>query len=302
MMAQTAICVNATNRPASTPQIDLRQRHKSLRSIAQWRYPAQPNGFSRTSCRLITAALWTRNRNIIPLPWDDEKILISPPDSLSNHIVRGLSIVLIDLVLAGDNALVIAMAVRGLPQKQRKIAIAWGAAAAVILRVGITIVAARLLSIEFIQLLGGALVLWIAVKVIADADSPPDAKPPQGTLLKAIWLIVFADITMSIDNILAVAGAAHGSIFLIVFGLCVSIPFVVFASNLIATLMDRHPVIVYLGVAILGYVGAEMMMTDHFIARTLQPSQAVRWIAEAIAIVAILVIGKLICHRRRAAS
>jgi YjbE family integral membrane protein len=224
--------------------------------------------------------------------------LISPPASIYSHIVRGFSIVLIDLVLAGDNALVIAMAVRGLPQKQRRIAIAWGAAAAVILRIGITIVAARLLSIEFLQLLGGALVLWIAAKVLIDADAHPDAEPVRGTLLKAIWLIVFADITMSIDNILAVAGAAHNSVPLIVFGLCVSIPFVVFASNLIATLMDRYPIIVYLGVAILGYVGAEMMMTDHFVTRTLQPSQTLMWLAEAIAIVAILVIGKLICRRR----
>lgn len=227
------------------------------------------------------------------IPWDDET-LISAPDSIYSHIARGFSIVLIDLVLAGDNALVIAMAVRGLPQKQRSIAIGWGAAAAVILRIGITIVAMRLLSIEFLQLIGGALVLWIAVKVLADADSHPDAEPVRGSLLKAIWLIVFADITMSIDNILAVAGAARGSLPLIIFGLCVSIPFVVFASNLIARLMDRYSVIVYLGVCILGYVGAEMMMTDHFVARTLQPSQSLIWLAEAIAIVAIVVLGKLI--------
>jgi YjbE family integral membrane protein len=231
------------------------------------------------------------------IPWDDKK-LISPSDSIYSHIILGFSIVLIDLVLAGDNALVIAMAVRALPPRQRRIAIAWGAAAAVILRIGITIVAARLLSIEFLQLIGGALVLWIAAKVLIDADSHPDAEPVRGTLLKAIWLIVFADITMSIDNILAVAGAAHGSVPLIVFGLCVSIPFVVFASNLIATLMDRYPIIVYLGVGILGYVGAEMMMTDHFVARTLQPSQPLIWLAEVIAIVGILVIGKLVCRRR----
>ena len=224
--------------------------------------------------------------------------MISPPATIYSHIIRGFSIVLIDLVLAGDNALVIAMAVRALPPRQRRVAIAWGAAAAVVLRIAITIVAARLLSIEFLQLLGGALVLWIAVKVLADADSPPDAEPARGSLLKAIWLIVFADITMSIDNILAVAGAAHNSIPLIVFGLCVSIPFVVFASNLIATLMDRYSIIVYLGVAILGYVGAEMMMTDHFISRTLQPSQSLIWLAEAVAIVAILAAGKLFGRRK----
>lgn len=225
--------------------------------------------------------------------------MISPPGSIYSHIIRGFSIVLIDLVLAGDNALVIAMAVRALPARQRRIAISWGAAAAVVLRIAITIVAARLLSIEFLQLLGGALVLWIAVKVLADADSPPDAEPARGSLLKAIWLIVVADITMSIDNILAVAGAAHGSIFLIVFGLCVSIPFVVFASNLIATLMDRYAFIIYLGVGILGYVGAEMMMTDHFIARTLRPSQPLIWLAEAIAILGILVVGIILRRRKQ---
>jgi len=229
-------------------------------------------------------------------PWDDET-LISPPASISSHILRGFSIVLIDLVLAGDNALVIALAVRALPPRQRRVAISWGAAAAVILRIAITIVAARLLSVEFLQLLGGALVLWIAVKVLSDADSAPEAEPARGSLLKAIWLVVFADITMSIDNILAVAGAAHGSLPLIVFGLCVSIPFVVFASNLIATLMDRYQIIIYLGVGILGYVGAEMM-TDHFIARTLQPSQPLIWLAEAIAIIAILVTGKLLGRRK----
>jgi YjbE family integral membrane protein len=220
--------------------------------------------------------------------------LISPPGSIYSHIVRAFSIVLIDLLLAGDNALVIAMAVRALPARQRRIAIAWGAAAAVILRIAITVVAARLLSIEFLQLIGGALVLWIALKVLTDADSPPDAAAAHGSLLQAIWLIVFADITMSIDNILAVAGAAHGSVPLIVFGLCVSIPFVVFASNLIATLMDRYPVIVYLGVGILGKVGAEMMMTDPFIARTMHPSQSLTWLAEGLAIVVIFSAGKLL--------
>jgi YjbE family integral membrane protein len=222
-----------------------------------------------------------------------------PSGSVSRFLLAGFPIVLIDLVLAGDNALVIAMAVRGLPQRQRRIAIACGAAAAVILRILITIVATRLLSIEYLQLAGGALVIWIGIKVLADADSPPEETQARGHLLHAIWLIVFADITMSIDNVLAVAGAARGSIPLIVFGLCVSIPFVVFGSNLIATLMDRYTVIVYLGVAILGKVGGQMMLTDPFIKRVLNPTSTQQWIAEGAAVALVLLAGKLLGRRHR---
>src|SRR5271169_557763 len=175
-------------------------------------------------------------------------------------LIDYFSIILIDLLLAGDNALVIAMAVRVLPERQRRIAITFGAATAVVIRVAITIVAAKLLGVEFIKLLGGAFVIWIAVRVLADASSPPAAVPAHGRFLKAIWFIAFADITMSIDNILAVAGAARGNVPLIVFGLCVSIPFVVFSSNLIAVLTDRYPAILYLGAAILGKVGGEMVV------------------------------------------
>jgi YjbE family integral membrane protein len=215
-----------------------------------------------------------------------------PASSVSRLLIDGFSIVLIDLLLAGDNALVIAMAVRALPQRQRRIASGLGAAAAVALRIVITIVAARLLSVEFLKMLGGALVIWIAVKVFADASSPQPEEPTLGHLLQAIWLIVFADITMSIDNILAVAGAARGNTALIVFGLGVSIPFVVFASNLIATLMDRYCVIVYLGVAVLAKVGAEMMLTDPFITRIWNPSQTPIWIAEGLTIACVLAAGK----------
>ena len=133
-----------------------------------------------------------------------------PAGSVSRLLLDGFSIILIDLLLAGDNALVIAMAVRALPQRQRRLAITFGAAAAVALRVFITIVAARLLGIEFIKLLGGAFIIWIAVKVLTDASSEPGAESPRSQLLKAIWFIVVADITMSIDNVLAVAYSIKG--------------------------------------------------------------------------------------------
>jgi YjbE family integral membrane protein len=222
--------------------------------------------------------------------------------NVSRLLLDGFSIILIDLLLAGDNALVIAMAVRALPQRQRRLAITFGAGAAVALRIVLTIAAARLLGIEFIKLLGGAFIIWIAVKVLADAASEPDSEPPRGQLLKAIWFIVVADITMSVDNVLAVAGAARGSAPLIVFGLCVSIPFVVFSSNLIATLLDRYPAVVYLGSAILGKVGAEMMLTDPYVGKTMHPSEALIYGAEVLAIIGILAAGKFLSERTRIAE
>jgi predicted tellurium resistance membrane protein TerC len=136
------------------------------------------------------------------------------------------------------------------------------------------------------------------VKVFTDASSPPPEAPSRGKFLQVIWLIVVADITMSIDNVLAIAGAAKGNTPLIIFGLGVSIPFVVFSSNLIAILMDRYPVIVYLGAAILGKVGGEMMATDPFITRTLHPSAALIYVVEGLAIVGILVAGRLLSKGR----
>lgn len=222
-----------------------------------------------------------------------------PASALPRLLLDGLSIILIDLLLAGDNALVIAMAVRFLPPRQRRLGITFGAAAAVMLRVGITIAAAQLLSLEFVKLLGGILVIWIAVKVFADASARPAATPAAGHFLRAIWVIVVADITMSTDNVLAVAGASRGSVPLIIFGLGVSIPFVVFASNLIAVLMDRYAWTVYLGAAILGKVGGEMILTDPFVVRTMHPSNRFLYAAEVVSIAGILVAGRLVSEPAR---
>ena len=204
-----------------------------------------------------------------------------------------LSIVLIDLLLAGDNALVIAMVVRGLPGRQRRAAIFSGAGLAVLLRVALTFVAARLLTVEFVQLAGGLLILWIAVKVLLDAGGAegPQTPLPCG-LLRAIGLLVVADLTMSTDNILAVAGASRGNLFLIVFGLCLSIPLVVFSSTLLSVLMDRYSWIVYVGAAILGRVGGEMVLTDPFVARWLHPAAALRYTTEAVLAMAIVLAGR----------
>ena len=222
-----------------------------------------------------------------------------PP--LQRIFVDGLSIVLIDLLLAGDNALVIALAVRSLPPRERRLGIIFGAGAAVALRILITFVAVKLLTVEYIKLAGGAFVLWIAVKVFSDTEKESEKEPASiGHFLQAMGYIVFADITMSVDNILAIAGASHGSIGLIVFGLCFSIPFVVASSTLLAKMMDRYPAMIYIGAAILGKVGAEMMLTDEFVTRTMHPSQGVIWAGEAVAALGVLALSWLVARKKKA--
>ncbi|HEX2964408.1 MAG TPA: TerC family protein [Syntrophorhabdaceae bacterium] len=171
-----------------------------------------------------------------------------------------LMIVLIDLVLAGDNAVVIAMAVRNLSRKQRKIGIMFGAGGAVILRVLLTIIVAQLIHIKGLKFCGGALIFWIALKLFIEGAPEEGGRKEAKTIWQAMITIIIADIVMSLDNMLAVAGASHGNNFLIVFGLVLSIPFVVFTSNLLSMLMDRFPIIVYLGAMVLGKVAGEMII------------------------------------------
>lgn len=182
------------------------------------------------------------------------------------------SIIMIDIVLAGDNSIVIAMAVQSLPQNQRFKGILLGAMAAVGLRVIFTFFAAKLLLIPFVKLVGGILIIWIAIKLMTGMESEHKNSAPAKTLWNAVGVILVADLTMSIDNILAVAGASHGNFFLLLFGLGLSIPLVVGASTLIAKLMDKFPLIVWAGAIILGKVGGEMCVTDPVIvSRILTP-------------------------------
>lgn len=197
------------------------------------------------------------------------------------YLLAILGIVLIDIVLAGDNAVVIAMAVRTLPQRQRWWGISLGAGMAVLLRVVLTAAAAQLLHANYIKLVGGFLILWIAVRLLRQEDAGRADGRVAGTLWQAVWLIMVADVTMSLDNVLAVAGASKGHLGLLLFGLGLSIPLVVFTSNLLARLMDRHPVIIYLGAAILGKVGGEMIMTDKLTKALLAPPAWMIWAVEA---------------------
>ena len=202
-------------------------------------------------------------------------------------------IILIDLVLAGDNAVVIAMAVRNLAPKQRMIGIMLGAGGAVVLRVFLTIVVASLLSIKGLKFCGGALIMWIALKLFIEGAPEEGARKEPKTIWQAMITIVIADIIMSTDNMLAVAGASHGNNFLIIFGLVLSIPFIVFTSNLISMLMDKYPIIVYLGAMVLGKTSGEMIITDPYVQSFLHTGKVTQYVVEAVGAVAVVVVGKL---------
>jgi YjbE family integral membrane protein len=198
--------------------------------------------------------------------------LVNQPHTAWEWFVAVFYIVWIDIVLAGDNAVVIALAVRNLPAKQRKMGILLGAGAAVTLRAALTAVTTQLLTIPYLKLIGGVLILWIAFKLLRqnEGEHGSDKQGAQG-LWQAVWMILVADITMSLDNVMAVGGAARGSFALIIFGLALSIPLVVFGSNLISKLMARYQIIVFIGAAILGKVGGEMILTDTIVAAKLVP-------------------------------
>jgi YjbE family integral membrane protein len=213
-----------------------------------------------------------------------------------------LSIIVIDLVLAGDNAVVIAMAVRNLPSHQRRKGILLGALAAVALRVVATFFVAQLLTVSLVKLAGGAAILWIGVKLFVDGMPEEGTKKEAATIWQAVKLIVVADITLSIDNMLAVGGASHGHLFLLLFGLAVSVPFVVFTSNVLSMLMDRYPIIITLGAAILGKVGADMIVTDPFVTGLVSVSRPVEYAIQAAGAVGVLLVGRVLMARAARAA
>lgn len=205
-----------------------------------------------------------------------------------------LSIILIDLVLAGDNAVVIALAVKSLPRQKRLVGVAFGAGFAVLLRIVLTFFVAQLLAINYIKFVGGVLIFWIAVKLLMQDVEAEEGGTEATTMLSAIWIIVVADVTMSTDNILALAGASKGNLFLLLFGLILSIPLVVFTSTLLARLMDRYPIIVYLGAAVLGKVTAEMVFTDPAVTQIIgELSHTTLYVLEAIFAGLVIVVAKL---------
>ncbi len=182
---------------------------------------------------------------------------------LTSQFWLGLgAIIWVNIILSGDNAVVIALAARSLPVHQQKKAIIWGAGAAVVLRIVLTIVAVELLKFPYLKLIGGLLLFWIAVKLLVPEDGDDDGVKSSAHLLAAIKTILIADLVMSLDNVIAVAAVAKGSIVLLVLGLVISIPLVVFGATVLMKLMERYPVIIAVGAALIGYVAGEMLVTD----------------------------------------
>jgi YjbE family integral membrane protein len=207
-------------------------------------------------------------------------------------------IILIDIVLSGDNAVVIALACRNLSPEQRKTGIFWGVAGAVSLRVVLTVFAALVMNLPWLKAIGGLLLVWIAVKLMLPDDEDGHDIEPSAHLWGAVKTIVVADFVMSLDNVIAVAGAAHGSLVLLLFGLAVSIPLIVWSSQLILRWMERWPWIVLLGAGLLGYVAGQMIFSDPGVIGLLPalPAWSAR-AAGAIGALLVVVVGRWLEQR-----
>ena len=212
-----------------------------------------------------------------------------------------LAIILIDLVLAGDNAIVIALAARNLPRHLQRKAIVWGTAGAIIVRSAMTVGVVWLLQIPGLMAVGGLGLVWIAYRLLADQDSGEEHGPVVTTFWGAMKTIVVADALMGIDNVLGVAGAAHGSFDLVVIGLVVSVPIVVFGSTVVLKLVERFPLIIHAGAAVLAFTAAKMIVSEPLLEEVFDESLA-RWAAYGTAVVGVLAAGWWTSRRERGAD
>jgi len=209
-----------------------------------------------------------------------------------------LTIIWINIILSGDNAVVIALAARSLPPHQQKKAVLWGAGAAVGMRIVLTIVAVELLRFPYLKLVGAVLLLWIAVKLLVPEDEGGENVESSSNLLAAVKTILIADLVMSLDNVIAVAAAAKGSTLLLIIGLAISIPLVIFGATMLMKLMERWPVIITFGAAILGWVSGEMAVTDPVITDWVEANaKFLHWIAPAAGALLVVVVGKALAAR-----
>jgi len=216
-----------------------------------------------------------------------------------------LAIILIDLVLAGDNAIVIALAARKLPPNLQKKAIIWGTVGAIAVRSAMTLIVVWLLKIPGLMLVGGLGLLWIAYKLLADTDDGAEHDVEVSSFWGAMKTIIVADALMGIDNVLGVAGAAQGSFDLVILGLLISVPIVVFGSTIVLRLVERFPIVIKLGAAVLAYTAAMMVVNEQLLKSVFQgddtTSMALRWGVIALAIVGVLAAGHLKSMREKAA-
>ena len=206
-----------------------------------------------------------------------------------------LAIILIDLVLAGDNAIVIALAARSLPTHLQKKAIVWGTVGAIVVRSAMTVGVVWLLKIPGLMLVGGLGLVWIAYKLLADQEEDTHSSPTARTFWGAMKTIVVADALMGVDNVLGVAGAAHGALDLVIIGLLISVPIVVFGSSVVLQLVQRFPVIIKLGAAVLAFTAAKMIVSEPLLDTVFNPPEllhtAARWATYAAAVFGVLGAG-----------
>jgi YjbE family integral membrane protein len=210
-------------------------------------------------------------------------------------ILLFLQIMLINLVLSGDNAIVIALASRNLPKEDRRRAIWWGAFGAVMLRIALTVIAVTLLGMPYIKIGGGLLLLYIAVKLLMDGGGHNEVRE-AATLPKAVVIIIAADFIMSLDNVLAVAAAADNNFNAVIIGIALSIPLIIWGSSLVTRLLQRFPILVQIGAAILGYTAGEMLVTDKVLAPLLVPEGSVVTYLPYVLAVFVIVVGLLLAR------
>ena len=214
------------------------------------------------------------------------------------------AIIVANILLSGDNAVVIAMAARSLPPHQQKKAIFWGSAAAIVLRIVLTIAAVQLLQLPYLKIIGAVALLWIGVQLLTDSEEEGEVRS-EGTLGAAVRTILIADLVMSIDNVIAVAGAADRAppqyrVPLLVVGLALSIPLIIAGSTILMKVMERWPIIIVLGAALLGFLAGEMLVTDPALASWFEARlPAADWVVGAIGAVLVVVVGKWLHHRQR---
>jgi YjbE family integral membrane protein len=217
--------------------------------------------------------------------------------------VAVLQIIAIDIVLGGDNAVVIALASRRLPVNQRKQAIFWGVFGAIALRVVLIFFALQLLQIPYLKIVGGILLFWIGLKLMMPQDEGGHEIDASSNLIGAIKTIIVADAVMSLDNVIAIAGAAKDSIGLVVFGLVVSVPIIVWGSKLVLMLMDRFPIVIVGGAALLGWIGGDMLVHDIVVKDWMMANAAwLKYGGPILGAAFVVVVGKMLAARRKPAA
>lgn len=217
---------------------------------------------------------------------------------MMEYVFALFSIILINMLLSGDNALVIALASRNLPPEQQRLAILWGGAGAIGLRMIFVFIAAALLQVPYLQLVGGILLLWIALKLISGDHGETEDIQAASDIWTAVKTIIIADVVMSLDNVIAIVGVAKGNYILLAVGLAISIPIIIWGSTIILKLMERWPIIVTLGAAFLGWVGGEMFVAERHITHYLELYPIMHWAVPAL-FAGIVLIADYVSKRKR---